>query len=113
MMAFELKLEKPRRRTAWICALIMGLSYLIGGIIPMIPYFAMKRVTDALFVSIAVTVVVLVLFGYAKAAVAGNTRRACMLSSVQTLAVGVMAAGLSYGVVYGINKRLNGGSQGI
>jgi predicted membrane protein (TIGR00267 family) len=113
MMAFELKLEKPRRRTAWICALIMGFSYLIGGIIPMIPYFAMKKVTDALFVSIAVTVVVLILFGYAKAALMGNMRRACILSSIQTLAVGVMAGGLSYGVVYGINKKLNGGASGI
>jgi len=79
----------------------------------MIPYFAMKKVVDALFVSIAITVVVLILFGYAKAAVSGNTRRACFISSAQTLGVGVAAAGLSYGVVYGINKRLNGGQGGL
>jgi vacuolar iron transporter family protein len=109
MMAFELKLEKPKRRTAWICAAIMGLSYLIGGIIPMIPYFAFKKVNDALFTSIAVTVIVLIIFGYVKAVIAGNTRKACFLSSVQTLGVGVLAAGTSYGIVYGINKRLSGG----
>ena len=32
----------------------------------MIPYFIMSNVTHALFVSIAVTVVVLILFGFAK-----------------------------------------------
>jgi len=109
MMAFELKLEKPRRRTAFICALVMGFSYLLGGIIPMIPYFAFTKVSDALYTSIAVTVVVLIIFGYAKAAIAGTTRKACLLSSIQTLAVGVTAAGTSYGIVYGINKRLSGG----
>jgi vacuolar iron transporter family protein len=109
MMAFELKMEKPRRRTAWICAVVMGIAYLIGGIIPMIPYFAYKKVNDALFTSIGVTIIVLLIFGYAKAAIAGTTRRACFISSIQTLAVGVIAAGTSYGIVYGINKRLSGG----
>jgi len=108
MMAFELKMEKPKRRTAWICAIIMGISYLIGGIIPMIPYFAFKDVTHALYVSIGITVVVLLVFGYGKAAVAGTPRRACFESALQTLAIGVMAAGTSYGIVYGINKHMSG-----
>jgi len=109
MMAFELKLEKPRRRTAFICALVMGFSYLLGGIIPMIPYFAFKKVSDALYTSIGITVIVLIIFGYAKAAIAGTTQRARIISSIQTLAVGVTAAGTSYGIVYGINKKLSGG----
>jgi vacuolar iron transporter family protein len=108
MMAFELKMEKPKRRTAWICAIIMGISYLIGGIIPMIPYFAIKRVNHALFVSIGITVIVLLVFGYAKAAISGTSRRACFGSAIQTLAIGVTAAGTSYGIVYGINKHLTG-----
>lgn len=112
MMAFELKMEKPKRRTAWICALIMGLSYLCGGIIPMIPYFAFKDVTRALYVSIGITVVVLLIFGYAKAAIAGTSRRACFESALQTLAIGVTAAGTSYGIVYGINKHLSGNGGG-
>jgi len=110
MMAFELKMEKPKRRTAWICAIIMALSYLIGGIIPMIPYFAIKQVSHALFVSIGITVVVLLVFGYAKSAIAGTSRRACIESSLQMLAVGATAAGTSYGIVYGINRRLAGGN---
>lgn len=30
MMDFELKLEKPRRREAYISAAVMGLAYFIG-----------------------------------------------------------------------------------
>lgn len=44
----------------------MGLSYFVGGLIPMIPYFAMETAQHALFVSIAITVVILLLFGYVK-----------------------------------------------
>jgi vacuolar iron transporter family protein len=109
MMAFELKLEKPRRRTAWICALIMGMSYGIGGIIPMIPYFCLDNVRHALYVSIAVTVVVLILFGYGKSAIAGTSKRACVESAVQTLFVGTLAAGTSYGIVYAVNQKLSNG----
>jgi VIT1/CCC1 family predicted Fe2+/Mn2+ transporter len=108
MMAFELKLEKPRRRTAVICALIMGFTYLLGGIIPMIPYFAFKNVNHALFTSIGITVVVLLVFGYMKARIAGVKGRARFTSAFETLVVGVLAAGTSYGIVYGINKRLSG-----
>jgi predicted membrane protein (TIGR00267 family) len=110
MMAFELKMEKPQRSTAWICALVMGLSYGIGGIIPMIPYFAFKDIHHALFTSIGITVLILIVFGYAKSALAGTSRRACVESAVQTLFVGALAAGSSYGIVYGINQRLGGGN---
>jgi vacuolar iron transporter family protein len=110
MMAFELKLEKPRRSTAWICAFIMGLSYGIGGILSIIPYFAFTDVHHALFTSIGITVLVLVIFGYAKAMIAGTGRRECVESAVQTLSVGALAAGTSYGIVYGINHSLNGGA---
>jgi predicted membrane protein (TIGR00267 family) len=110
MMAFELKLEKPKRSTAWICALIMGLSYGIGGIVPMIPYFCYTNIHHALYTSIGITVLILIVFGYAKSAIAGTSRGACVESAIQTLFVGVLAAGTSYGIVYGINKRLNGGN---
>lgn len=107
MLAFELQLSKPRRRTAVICAIIMGVSYLVGGIIPMIPYFAFKNVVHALYTSIGITVVVLLVFGYGKARIAGIKGSDCIYSALQTLVVGVLAAGTSYGIVYGINKRLS------
>ncbi|KAF2665216.1 DUF125-domain-containing protein [Microthyrium microscopicum] len=109
MMAFELKLEKPKRRTAVICAIVMGVSYFIGGAIPMIPYFVMNDINDALLTSCVITVIVLIIFGYAKSAIAGTAQAERVWSAVQTLCVGVLAAGTSYGIVYGINQKLSGG----
>lgn len=104
MMDFELKLEKPKTSRAWISALSMGLSYFFGGLVPMIPYFAYKNINHALFTSIGVTVVILVVFGYVKAIITGCTRNDALISSLQTLLVGVIAAGTSYGIVRGFNQ---------
>src|SRR5436190_10415801 len=114
MMDFELKLEKPNVSRAWISAATMGAAYFIGkislerfirvslnanisvgGLIPMIPYFAMTNVTHALFVSIAITVVILLVFGYIKNYVTIRTKRAGFYGALQTLFIGVLAAGTS------------------
>jgi VIT1/CCC1 family predicted Fe2+/Mn2+ transporter len=55
MMDFELKLDKPNVSRAWISTATMGLSYFLGGLMPITPYFAMNEATDALFVSIGIT----------------------------------------------------------
>jgi len=104
MMDFELRLERPNVSRAWISALVMGLSYLLGGLIPMIPYFAMNNVNDALFTSIGITITILVAFGYVKARVTGTGYLSALGSAAQTLCVGVLAAGSSYGIVRGVNS---------
>ena len=104
MMDFELHLSKPSTSRAWIEGLVMGVSYFIGGLLPMIPYFAIRNVNHALYTSIGITVVILVLFGYVKAIVTGCKRKDAAISAVQTLVVGVVAAGVSYGIVRGFNE---------
>lgn len=124
MMDFELKLTEPNRAGAWIEGLVMGVSYLLGntslnhssvlktltnatstgGLLPMIPYFAFKSTNDALFTSIGITVVILIVFGYGKSAVVGNTKKDSFLSACYTLLVGVTAAGTSYGIVRGLDS---------
>lgn len=94
-----MRLEKPNVHRAWISAVTMGLSYFVGGLIPMIPYFVMSRVREALFVSVAVTVVVLLAFGYVKNYVAIRNHRAGAWGAVQTLVIGMLAAGTSYAIV--------------
>jgi VIT1/CCC1 family predicted Fe2+/Mn2+ transporter len=69
----------------------------------MIPYFAFKRTVDALFTSIGVTVVILIIFGYGKSAIVGNSRKDSIISACYTLLVGVVAAGTSYGIVRGLD----------
>jgi VIT1/CCC1 family predicted Fe2+/Mn2+ transporter len=58
----------------------------------MIPYFAMQNVTHALFVSIGITAVVLLVFGYIKNWVTVGTKRSALWGAVQTLIVGAAAA---------------------
>jgi VIT1/CCC1 family predicted Fe2+/Mn2+ transporter len=107
MMDFELQLVKPALSRAWISALVMGLTYLLGGIIPMIPYFAFqKNVNHALFTSIGITFVLLVVFGYIKALLTGLKKMEIIGSIIQTVAVGAIAAGTSYGIVRGISKAM-------
>ncbi|KAK5121113.1 hypothetical protein LTR85_005597 [Meristemomyces frigidus] len=109
MMDFELKLDKPATKMACIEGLVMGVSYFVGGLLPMIPYFAFReRVDHALFTSIGLTAVILVVFGYVKALVTGCKHRDAAWSAVQTLIVGVVAAGVSYGIVRGVNSAQTG-----
>lgn len=77
----------------------------------MIPYFAMSNVTHALFVSIGITVVILLVFGYVKNWLTIGTKRAGFYGAVQTLFIGVLAATTSYGIVRAINSTDPVGNQ--
>lgn len=77
----------------------------------MIPYFAMQNVTHALFVSIAITVVILLAFGYIKNWVTVRTKRSAAYGAIQTLCIGVLAAGASYGIVKAIDSTNKSGKQ--
>ncbi|CAG8080933.1 unnamed protein product [Penicillium nalgiovense] len=103
MMDFELRLEKPNRSRAWISAATMGVAYFIGGLLPMIPYFAIHDVLYALYVSIGITVVTLFSFGFIKNFFVIKTKRAGFYGAVQTLLIGTIAAATSYGIVYGVD----------
>ncbi|KAK5992506.1 Vacuolar iron transporter 1 [Cladobotryum mycophilum] len=103
-MDFSLRLEKPNIHRAWISGLTMGLSYFVGGLIPMVPYFVMERVREALIMSIAVTVVILLGFGYVKNYVAIRNHRAGLWGAIQTLIIGVLAAGTSYVIVKALDQ---------
>jgi predicted membrane protein (TIGR00267 family) len=112
MMDFELKLEKPDTSKCWISALVMGMSYFVGGLIPMLPYFLMDKVDNALCASIGISVVILLIFGYVKAIFTGTDRKTAVMSAVQTLFVGALAAGTSYAIVRGVNEKLGDKSVG-
>jgi predicted membrane protein (TIGR00267 family) len=104
MMDFELRLPEPDAGRAWSSALTMGLSYFVGGLIPMLPYFFMRRAEQALLVSVVITVVILLVFGFLKNWVAIRTRKAGVWGAVQTLIVGALAAGTSYAIVRALDN---------
>ncbi|KAK0610131.1 VIT family-domain-containing protein [Bombardia bombarda] len=99
MMDFELRLPEPDVSRAWVSAVTMGVSYFVGGLVPMVPYFVMDVAGEALWVSVGVTVVILLGFGYVKNWVTIRTKRAGVEGALQTLVVGALAAGTSYLIV--------------
>ena len=71
----------------------------------MIPYFIfVKNVYTGLFVSIGVTAVVLIAFGFIKSKLAGTGFKDACIGSLQTLVLGGIAAGVAYGVVQAIDS---------
>ncbi len=93
MMRFELGLEAPDPRRARISALTIGLSYIVGGFIPLSSYILIHHLITALIVSIAVTLVALFLFGYIKGRFTGTK---ALKSGAQTVLVGGLAAGVAF-----------------
>ena len=77
------------------------MGYLIGGLIPLFPYFFIPRAKVALFYSCIVTGLVLLIFGAVKARVTGAGTNALTIiwGAVSTLMVGGVAAGAAFGIV--------------
>ena len=70
----------------------------------MIPYFAIRQVTLALFVSIGITAVILLAFGFVKAKLTGTGHKDAIWSAAQTLLIGAVAAGVAYGIVRAVDS---------
>lgn len=64
MMRFELGLENPDPRQALKSALTIAGSYIVGGLVPLSPYFITHNVRPALITSAIVTLLALAVFGF-------------------------------------------------
>ncbi len=93
MMRFELGLEEPQRNRATRSAITIAISYIIGGLVPLLPYLAGLRLPAALNASVAITLAALVLFGGVKGRLTGA---GTVRSAVQTVVIGGLAAGAAY-----------------
>jgi vacuolar iron transporter family protein len=89
MMSNELGLSEPSPRRARISALTIGGSYIVGGIVPLAPYFFVHNARQALIPSVIVTAIALFIFGYFKAYASGTN---AFRSAVETIVVGGIAA---------------------
>ncbi|MEI7982819.1 MAG: VIT1/CCC1 transporter family protein, partial [Bacteroidota bacterium] len=72
MMKYELGLEKPDVNRARNSAATIGISYIIGGFIPLLAYFFTQTPFQGLLISALLTVICLFLFGYFKSKVTGQ-----------------------------------------
>jgi VIT1/CCC1 family predicted Fe2+/Mn2+ transporter len=95
MMRFELGLEKPEPGRALKSALTIALSYIVGGIIPLSAYLIFADAHRALNVSIAVTLVALLVFGAVKGRFTGTPM---IRSGLQTVMIGGLAAAAAFAI---------------
>jgi VIT1/CCC1 family predicted Fe2+/Mn2+ transporter len=93
MMRFELGLEKPNPKRAFISAATIAGAYIAGGFIPLGPYMVLPAVHSALIVSVVTTLVALSVFGYVKGRFTGARP---FRSAAQTVLVGGLAAAAAF-----------------
>ncbi len=93
MMRYELGLEKPDPKRARNSALNIGLSYVIGGMVPLSPYYFTDNPIDGLKYSAAITVLCLFVFGFFKAKATGQKP---LQGALKVMLIGSVAAAAAF-----------------
>ncbi|GLT77117.1 hypothetical protein SLA2020_487320 [Shorea laevis] len=93
MMKFELGLEKPDPMRALRSAVTIALSYVMGGVVPLLPYMIITIAGKAVLASVGVTIVALFIFGLAKGYFTGCQP---FKSAIQTALIGAIASAAAY-----------------
>ncbi|HEY5054814.1 MAG TPA: VIT1/CCC1 transporter family protein [Acidobacteriaceae bacterium] len=107
MMRFELGLEKPEPGRALRSALTIAVSYIAGGLVPLLPYMLVGRIaligssSAALLASVAITLLALAIFGALKGRLLGT---GALRSGLQTTLIGGAAAAAAYGLAHLLNR---------
>ncbi len=95
MMKYELGLDKPDPRRATKSALNIGLSYVVGGLVPLSPYFFVDSPTQGLGISVVVTLLCLFVFGWFKSKITGVHP---WWGALRVMLIGAAAAAAAFGV---------------
>jgi VIT1/CCC1 family predicted Fe2+/Mn2+ transporter len=95
MMKYELGLDKPDPQRARKSAFNIGFSYIVGGLIPLSPYFFVTDGIEGLKISAGVTLCCLFVFGYFKSKLTGVHPLA---GAIRVMAIGAVAAGCAFAV---------------
>ena len=104
MMRYELGLDKPDADRAHKSALNIAISYIIGGLIPLMGYIFTSTVGKGLECSCVITIVCLILFGYLKSKFTGQNP---LMGSIKTTAIGILAASAAFGIAYFFNHIIH------
>jgi vacuolar iron transporter family protein len=99
MMKYELGLDKPDPQRARKSAFNIGLSYVVGGLIPLSPYFFVPDGLTGLKVSAAITLCCLFIFGYFKSKLTGVNAWG---GAVRVMIIGALAAGCAFAIARAI-----------
>lgn len=95
MMKYELGLDKPDAKRARKSAFNIGISYIVGGIIPLSPYFFVSRGATGLKISAAITLCCLFIFGFFKSRITGVNP---WWGAVRVTFIGAAAAACAFGI---------------
>jgi VIT1/CCC1 family predicted Fe2+/Mn2+ transporter len=101
MMKYELGLEKPDANRARNSAATIGISYIIGGLIPLTAYFFTQTPYQGLMISALLTVICLFLFGYFKSKVTGQPP---LKGALKVTLIGITAAAAAFLVAKTFNN---------
>ena len=104
MMKHELGLEEPNPNRARNSALTIGISYFVGGLLPLTAYFFTTTPHQGLFVSTIITTVCLFIFGYFKSKITGQSP---IKGGLKVTAIGLIAAAAAYFVAVGFDKAFH------
>jgi VIT1/CCC1 family predicted Fe2+/Mn2+ transporter len=95
MMRFELGLERPDKNRARESALVIGISYVVGGLIPLSAYFFTPTASQGLIYSTIITLICLLVFGFVKSKLTGQP---LFRGALRVAFVGALAAGAAFGI---------------
>jgi VIT1/CCC1 family predicted Fe2+/Mn2+ transporter len=95
MMRFELGLERPDKNRAHQSAFIIGISYVVGGLIPLSAYFFTESSKQGLIYSSIITILCLIVFGLIKSKLTGQP---LFKGAMRVTVVGALAAAAAFGI---------------
>lgn len=93
MMKFELGLERPDPNRASKSAVTIGVAYILGGFIPLSPYFFTDLPIDGLKYSCIATLICLFVFGFFKSKVTGQPP---IWGAIKVTTIGAIAAAAAF-----------------
>ncbi len=103
MMRYELGLEKPDGKRARKSALNIAFSYIAGGLIPLLGYVFTSTASHGLRDSTIITVLCLIVFGYYKSKVTGQSP---FYGALKTTLIGILAAATAFAIAYLFNHGI-------
>jgi len=95
MMKHELGLDKPDPARARKSAFNIGMSYVVGGLIPLSPYFFVKNTVTGLEISAVITLICLFVFGFFKSRMTGVP---ALPGAFKVMLTGAVAAAAAFAI---------------
>ena len=95
MMKHELDLNKPDPTRARKSAFNIGMSYIVGGLVPLSPYFFVSSSLNGLKLSVIITLICLFIFGFFKSKLTGVNVWA---GGLKVMIIGAAAAVAAFGI---------------